>query len=99
MSLKASGQILLMIAFLLSAAAIAEPSAGISAVIALLVFVGFAISVTQSHWDWSAGYRDAQLQISNASKPVAPVKVPYKCGKDDCACFNNPNYADGGIRD
>ena len=100
MSLKVIGQMLLLLAFLLSAAAIAEPSSSISAVIAVMVFVGFSISVTQSHWDWSAGYRDAKLELAVREPGYGvPSGTPYKCGKEDCACANNPNYADGGIRD
>lgn len=100
MSLKVIGQMMLLVAFLLCAAAIAEPSSAMAAVIAVLVFAGFAISVTQSHWDWSAGYRDAKLELAVREPGYGvPTGTPYKCGNEDCACVNNPNYADGGIRD
>lgn len=99
MKTKTLGNALLIVAFLLSAAAIAVPSSGMSALVAGFLFVGFAIVTVESHRDWSAGYRAAQLDMTfrvddqqeDEQSSREPVGL-FKCGMDGCDCATNPKF-------
>ena len=102
MRTKTLGNAFLVFGFLLSAAGIAVPSSGLSAAATVLVFAGFFIVTANSHQDWGAGYRAAQLDMRFESESVpskpwdgGPVEADgplYKCGFPDCHCVTDVRY-------
>lgn len=94
MRIKTTGNALLIFAFLLTVAGIVEPSSGVCAAAAVMVFAGFLIVTVTSHNDWSAGYRAAQLDMTfsyDEDNDLESVGL-FKCGRDDCDCKSDPMY-------
>lgn len=98
MRTKTLGNALLIVAFLLSAAAIAVPSSGMSALVAGFLFVGFAIVTVESHRDWAAGYQAAQLDMTFGEQEAKQDDFDqdrvglFKCGMDGCDCAVDPKF-------
>lgn len=100
MKSKVIGQLLLMVAFILSCAGIAEPSAAVSASVAFFTFAGFAIVTFVTHNEWAVGYQQAQFDMSmhktvDRERQMSREQLLFKCGLDGCACEYDSRYVVG----
>ena len=99
----------LIFAFLVSVAGIVEPSAGLFAATALLVFAALVISLASAYNDWADGYfaasRDtAWLRPEDwddgegwAPKSDDKIALSYKCGMSSCPCSGDSRFLAGDL--
>lgn len=100
MSFKEIGQAALLVAFLLAAAGIIEPSAATSAAVAAILAFSFSVWVFKSHDEWRDGYAQGRYErkLSNI-KDVNDFRTPkvggstlWKCGLPGCYCADDPSF-------
>lgn len=92
MRMNTLGNVLLIFSFLLASAGIPEPSRGLSAASALMIFVGFAILLWESHNTWSSGYKAAQMDMTFYPATPGSDGRLWKCGNEGCTCADDPRY-------